>query len=71
MKQTAFVAVTTGWSRYRTSLLHSGVSGFEESPRLQRQGNRPPEGRGPGSADREREPMHNHKPPSHEGGRGQ
>ena len=46
MKQTAFVAVTTLAGLLSSSLLHSG-GGVEESPRLQRQGNRPPEGRGP------------------------
>lgn len=70
MKQTAFVAVTTLAGLAIVFIAPQWGVSAEESPRLQRQGNRPPEGRGPGSADREREPMHNHKPPSHEGGRG-
>ncbi len=70
MKQTAFVAVTILAGLAIVFIAPQWGVSAEESPRLQRQGNRPPEGRGPGSADREREPMHNHKPPSHEGGRG-
>ena len=70
MKQTAFVAVTILAGLAIVFIAPQWGVSAEESPRLQRRGNRPPEGRGPGSADREREPMHNHKPPSHEGGRG-
>ena len=68
MKQTAFVAVTTLAGLAIVFLAPQWGVSAEESPRLQRQGNRPPEGRGPGFADREREPMHNHKPPRNEGG---
>ena len=70
MKQTAFVSATILVGLAIVFIAPQWWVSAEESPRLQRQGNRPPEGRGPGSADREREPMHNHKPPSHEGGRG-
>ena len=70
MKQTAFVTVTILAGLAIVFIAPQWGVIAEESPRLQRQGNRPPEGRGPGSADREREPMHNHKPPNHEGGLG-
>ena len=68
MKQTAFVTVTILAGLAIVFLAPQWGVSAEESPRLQRQGNRPPEGRGPGFADRELEQMHNHKPPSHEGG---
>ena len=70
MKQTAFVTVTILAGLAIVFIAPQWGVSAEESPRLQRQGNRPPEGRGPERADREREPMHNHKPPSHEGVRG-
>ena len=68
MKQTAFVAVTILAGLAIVFIAPQWGVSAEESPRLQRQGNRPPEGRGPGFADREREPMHNHKPPRNDGG---
>ena len=68
MKQTAFVTVTILAGLAIVFLAPQWGVSAEESPQLQRQGNRPPEGRGPGFADREREPMHNHKPPRNEGG---
>ncbi|HBU37926.1 MAG TPA: hypothetical protein DEB70_08980 [Planctomycetaceae bacterium] len=70
MKQTAFVTVTILAGLVIVFLAPQWRLIAEEPPRLQREGNRPPEGRGPERTGREREPMHNHKPPSHEGGRG-
>ena len=68
MKQTAFVTVTILAGLAIVFLAPQWGVSAEESPQLQRQGNRPPDSRGPGFADREREPMHNHKPPRNEGG---
>ena len=67
MKQTAFVTVTILAGLAIVFLAPQWGLSAEESPRLQRQGNRPPDGRGPERAGREREPMHNHKPPRNEG----
>ena len=61
MKQTAFITVTILAGLAIVFLAPEWGLSAEESPRLQRQGNRPPEGRGPERAGREREPMHDHK----------
>jgi len=61
MKQTAFVTVTILAGLAIVFLAPQWGLSAEESPRLQRQGNGPPEGLGPERAGREREPMHDHK----------
>ena len=68
MKQTAFVSATILVGLAIVFIAPQWWVSAEESPRLQRQGNRPPEGRGPETAGLKRELMHNHKPPSREGG---
>ena len=78
MKQTAFVAITILAGLASVFLAPQWRLSAEEPPRLQRQGNGPPKERGPNRpehgpergperAGRGREPMRNHKPPSHEG----
>ena len=68
MKQTAFVPVTILIGLAIVFLAPQGVLSADESPRLQRQGGRPPEGRGPELAGHEREPMHDYKHSSNDGG---
>ena len=70
MKQTAFVTVTILAGLAIVFLAPQWGVSAEESPRFQRQGNGLPWEGGPDLIDSVREPMHNHKPPSHEGGRG-
>jgi predicted transcriptional regulator len=78
MKQTAFVAITILAGLATVFLAPQWRLSAEEPPRLQRQGNKPSKEHGPNRpehgpehrperADRGRELMRNHKPPSHEG----
>ena len=61
MKQTAFVTVTILAGLAIIFLAPQWGLSAEDSPRPQRQGNKPPEFHGPERAGREREPMHDHK----------
>ena len=68
MKQTAFVPVTILAGLAVVFLAPQWRLSAEEPPRLQQQGNRPRKERAPDRPDRGREPMHDHKQFSNEGG---
>ena len=68
MKQTAFVTVTILAGLAVVFLAPQLRLSAEEPPRLQQQGNGPRKERGPDRPDRGREPMHNHKQFSNDGG---
>ena len=68
MKQTAFVPVTILAGIAVVFLAPQWRLSAEEPPRLQQQGNGPRKERGPDRPDRGREPMHDHKQFSNEGG---
>ena len=68
MKQTAFVLVTILAGLAVVFLAPQLRLSAEEPPRLQQQGNGPRRERGPDRPDRGREPMHNHKQFSNDGG---
>ena len=68
MKQTAFVPVTILAGLAVVFLAPQWRLSAEEPPRLQQQGNGPRKERAPDRPDRGREPMHDHKQFSNEGG---
>ena len=68
MKQTAFCPVTMLAGLALAFLAPQTVLSADESPRLQQQGNGPRKERGPDRPDRGREPMHDHKQFSNDGG---
>ena len=68
MKQTAFISVTILAGLALAFLAPQGMLRADESPRLQQQGNGPRKERSPDRPDRGREPMHDHKQFSNDGG---
>ena len=68
MKQTAFCPVTMLAGLALAFLAPQTVLSADESPRLQQPGNGPRKERGPDRPDRGREPMHDHKQFSNDGG---